>query len=229
MNMVRRILIGSLILWILIPVCRAGILHPDWSGDSGTTSQYFLFASDDNPAAPDGGSNPYGTTECVVDPDEVAAGWMAPDPNDPSNDFTYDGTGVWAIGPGTMQVDIPTSSTPAPLYETDLFVDIICFVDINQLPTLQIDGTVLSPSSSDTFEHKDEGKPGEWRHYTWSGLVEHNSPSLGVTVVGDLDSGSTIDTLSLETRTSPIPEPSAGLLMLFSAAVVLHGRRRSLS
>jgi hypothetical protein len=204
---------------------------PSWYGQPNTTRTEYIFDSGVITPSANIFESPFGAASALVTVGAFSSGWQ-----DPLAPFSLSGitnNGAWDLGRfGTINVTLPIASAPPdPGFTYTVDFDIYAIFYLSSpiaSPTLETFGNV--PSNlvrTQTFEADDPGFPGAtWQRVRWTGSFQaQTATSLQIGITGAFF-GSVIDDMGLFTRTTAIPEPSAALLICFSAIGLVVRRRR---
>lgn len=194
-----------ILLSLLMPALAHDLIVPPWRGECKTTFQEWRFDDDDDPAAPEVIVNPYGpaTVDIAVGP--LGSGWS----------FELGGfgsqTGLWDLGgvDGEMLVKIKDCSGPVALRE--VWVQITCWEDISQPPSVDVRGATLQSSQSLIVESVPTG--GRWVLHQGIWSMVSGAQEDEIVVTANWQWGSVVDEIVVDTRSlleTPIcPDPFA--------------------
>lgn len=214
----------------------AAVTLPSWYGGPNTTSQLFMFTSDDLTPAPETSSNPYGTASGVVELGFFGNGWE--NPAAPISNAGHDDDGAWDVGPGfngspdgflSFSVPVaPGGLGPGETYRIDIMVYAVAYQDLQKIPVISI----LGLGSGDiVLENQGtlstQAPAGSWQYRTWTGTLEDfTGGSIQVTLAPPTGQISVLDRVEIYTQFTIVPEPSVPLLVLLPGLAWCIRRRR---
>jgi hypothetical protein len=174
------------------------LVPPAWRGQKATTYQDWRFDHSDNPAEPEAGWNPYGDALAYVTVGYFGSGWWDQLPGFGTQ------SGYWDIGGagGSIILDVETAASAG--YQ-EVYVQVTCYTDLTQPPTVGVTVPSAQKLSEQSFvvEHIDIG--GDWILLQSVWRVDPNPAYSEVSVIADVAAGSIVDQVVIDTRSLPPP------------------------
>lgn len=217
----------------LVPVATANPPPPEWAGEDDTTSQRYIFTTDNPMAMAEEFDNEYGNPALQVTVDSETApgfgsGWQDPDDDGVTRE---DSGGAWELGPnGDITVSVPFADELSEgfSYDVDFFVNIVYATGFYGPPSPGIESHTPDSETVSVQPGFDTAGPVSWDLMVWEGTltdVQTNTLSFVADSTGEF--GSLVDTYEVYTDFTLVPEPATYAAIFGGVAflAVAAGRR----
>jgi hypothetical protein len=209
--------VAALAVLCLVGAAQAAINIPSWQGQPGSTYQEWRFGDETTPVSPDVISNPFGSASATVTVGDFGSGWLNQLPGMGTQ------TGYWDMGGANGSIVLDIANQPQAAATKEIWVQTVSFVDISQLPIVDVPGATLLDTQDQVFEHVPTG--GNWMLTLTKWQIQPSVSSEQIVITSDPMWGAVIDRVIVDTVATP--EPISLSLLLVSGVGLLLRRRQA--